>query len=373
MAYLNDVVWNDSAWPALESLNHAVSCDVCVVGLGGSGLHAIHELLQHGVDVIGIDAGMVGAGAAGSNGGFILAGVASFHHDAVAQLGNHVATALYQQTLDAIAQLKATEPQFRQTGSVRIASDDEEYADCMAQYHVMQADGLAVELYDGPAGRGLYFPHDGGFQPLARVRRMASAAVSAGARLYERTAAQHITGGQILANGHTITCKHIIVAVDGNLERLFPQLAPHVRTTRLQMLATAPDPQVTITQPVYYRYGYDYWQQLPNGSIALGGSRDRYADQEWGDNAGPTASVQAAMEATLRTVVKSTAPVTHRWAASVGYRIDDVRPLVQEIAPRLWVCGGYSGTGNLVGAICAQRIAQAIVQQSHAPLRYWMD
>ena len=79
------------------------------------------------------------------------------------------------------------------------------------------------------------------------------------------------------------------------------------------------------------------------------------------------------MEATLRTVVKSTAPVTHRWAASVGYRLDDVRPLVREIAPRLWVCGGYSGTGNLVGAICAQRIAKAIVQQSHAPLRYWMD
>ena len=72
MPYLNDVIWNDSAWPALESLNHAVSCDVCVVGLGGSGLHAIHELLQHGVDVIGIDAGMVGSGAAGSNGGFIL-------------------------------------------------------------------------------------------------------------------------------------------------------------------------------------------------------------------------------------------------------------------------------------------------------------
>jgi len=79
------------------------------------------------------------------------------------------------------------------------------------------------------------------------------------------------------------------------------------------------------------------------------------------------------MEATLRTVVKSTAPVTHRWAASVGYRLDDVRPLVQEITPRLWVCGGYSGTGNLVGAICAQRIAQAIVYQSRVPLRYWMD
>lgn len=373
MTYPNDVVWNDGAWSGLESLNHDVSCTVCVVGLGGSGLYAIHELLQHGVDVIGIDAGMVGNGAAGSNGGFILAGVAAFHHDAVTQLGHHAATALYQQTVDAITQLKATEPLFRQTGSLRIASDDTEYSDCMAQYHVMQADGLAVELYDGPAGRGLHFPLDGSFQPLARVRRMTSAAVSAGARLYEHTTAQQITSGRILANGHTITCKHIIVAVDGNLERLFPQLAPHVRTTRLQMLATAPDPLVTIAQPVYYRYGYDYWQQLPNGSIALGGSRDCYADQEWGHHAVPTLAVQAAMEATLRTVVKSTAPITHRWAASAGYRIDDVRPLVREIAPHLWVCGGYSGTGNLVGTICAQRIAQTIVHTSRHLLAGWMD
>ncbi|NBU65506.1 MAG: FAD-binding oxidoreductase, partial [Chloroflexia bacterium] len=92
-----------------------------------------------------------------------------------------------------------------------------------------------------------------------------------------------------------------------------------------------------------------------------------------GHEVGPTTFVQAAMEATLRSVVKSTACITHRWAASVGYRIDDVRPLVQEIAPHLWVCGGYSGTGNVVGAICAQRIAQAIMQQSRDPLRYWID
>jgi hypothetical protein len=47
----------------------------------------------------------------GATAGLFRPGVAAFHHDAVAQLGHYTATALYQQTLDAIAQLRTTEPQ----------------------------------------------------------------------------------------------------------------------------------------------------------------------------------------------------------------------------------------------------------------------
>jgi gamma-glutamylputrescine oxidase len=45
--------------------------------------------------------------------------------------------------------------------------------------------------------------------------------------------------------------------------------------------------------------------------------------------------------------------VTHRWAASVGYTADG-RPLVAEARPGVVACGGYSGTGNLVGPIAAR-------------------
>ena len=74
----NDVYWNDTPWSARETLHHDETCDVCVIGLGGSGLHAIEYFIAHGYDVVGIDAGMVGGGAAGSNGGLILAGIAAF-------------------------------------------------------------------------------------------------------------------------------------------------------------------------------------------------------------------------------------------------------------------------------------------------------
>jgi glycine/D-amino acid oxidase-like deaminating enzyme len=41
------------------------------------------ELASSGFNVVGIDAVDVGAGAAGRNGGFLLAGDSDFYHDSV--------------------------------------------------------------------------------------------------------------------------------------------------------------------------------------------------------------------------------------------------------------------------------------------------
>jgi glycine/D-amino acid oxidase-like deaminating enzyme len=371
--FSNDVLWNNRPWSAFESLQRDAVCDVCVIGLGASGLTAIQHLVAAGRTVIGIDAHMVGHGAAGSNGGFILAGIAAFHHDAVAQLGHARATDLYRQTIAEIAHLAHAEPSFRQTGSLRIACDATEYADCVEQYRIMRADGLAVEQYAGPEGEGLLFPGDGVFQPLERVRRLAQSVHAAGAQLYERSLVTDVRPGEVRVGAHRIHAEHIIVAVDGALERIFPQLSNEVRTTRLQMIGTAPDHQSTLSRPVYYRYGYDYWQQLRDGRIVIGGSRDRHADSEWGYATGPSHAVQHDIEHTLRTVVGSHAPVTHRWGASVAYHITDVRPLVREIMPRVWACGAYNGTGNVVGTIVNRLVTEVIVH-GHAPaLAVWQE
>ncbi|MEM8710109.1 MAG: FAD-dependent oxidoreductase, partial [Planctomycetota bacterium] len=80
-------LWDSGAesaatWSPLPALEMDVRADVCVIGLGGSGLTAVHELLSRGATVVGLDAGMVAGGAAGRNGGLALAGLAPFYHDA---------------------------------------------------------------------------------------------------------------------------------------------------------------------------------------------------------------------------------------------------------------------------------------------------
>ncbi len=369
----NSVYWNSTPWPAGPSLQNPTHCDVCVIGLGASGLTALATLNQHGVHAIGIDSGMVGAGAAGANGGFILAGIADFHHDAVAALGHERATRLYHRSLDEISLLATNEPGFEQRGSLRIASSQEEYEDCQQQFAVMRLDGLAVEQYEGPEGRGLLVPTDGVFDPLARVRRMATTLLRAGVPLYERSRVTHIEPHLVIANNHRITCRHIIVAVDGNLEVLLPQLTTVVKTTRLQMLATAPDHSVHFSRPVYYNYGFDYWQQRRDASITIGGARDQHADAEWGHAAYPTHTVQQAIEHRLRTTVGSNAQILHRWGASVAYRQDDIRPFVGQVLSNVWACGGYSGTGNIIGTLCARDIATAIVTGNQHAIAGWND
>jgi hypothetical protein len=61
-------VWDYRRETVREQLNGIVHAQVCVVGLGGSGLAALDELRARGVEAVGVDAVAVGAGAAGRNG-----------------------------------------------------------------------------------------------------------------------------------------------------------------------------------------------------------------------------------------------------------------------------------------------------------------
>jgi gamma-glutamylputrescine oxidase len=351
-------VWEDGRWSGLPSLEDDLDADVCVVGLGGSGLSCIHELLDMGIRVAGVDAGAVAAGAAGRNGGFLLAGCYHFYHDAVALYGADRALAIYHATVGQINRMAAETPlAVRQVGSIRLATTDEERADCDAQLDAMLADDLPVEPYWGPEGDGLLIPTDASFDPLLRARLLAVHAIARGALLYESTRALSVEPGTVITASARITCDAVIVAVDGALSRLLPELSGRVRTARLQMLATEPDPGVEIARPVYARYGFEYWQQLPDGRVALGGFRDLGGEAEWTDSTEVTPLIQAALERHLREVVGAQAPITRRWAASVGYTADGL-PILDQVRPRVWAVGGYSGTGNVIGALCGRAVAR---------------
>jgi len=357
----NTPVWDDGGWAGLPRLTGDVTADVCVIGLGGSGLSAVGELRGVGASVVGVDAGAVAGGAAGRNGGFLLAGSSKFYHDAVAAYGRERALAIYRLTMAEMDRIAAETPAaVRRVGSLRIAASEGEVEDCRAQLDAMRADGLRVDWYEGPEGTGLLVPGDGAFNPLLRCRILASRHADAGARLFEHSPATGIRADEVRTAEGRVRCGRVIVAVDGRLERLLPALEGRVRTARLQMVATAPLPEIRFPRPVYMRYGYEWWQQLADGRIALGGFRDRGGEPEWTCDADPCDAVQALIDGFLRSTLGIDAPVTHRWAASVGYT-DDGLPVLDEVEPGVWACGGYSGTGNVIGAICGRAAAQLAV------------
>ncbi|HVG44871.1 MAG TPA: FAD-dependent oxidoreductase [Longimicrobium sp.] len=361
----NTPVWDDGAWAGLPRLDGDAVADVCVVGLGGSGLSCVAELRRLGASVVGIDAGRVAGGAAGRNGGFLLSG-GRFYHAAVEAHGRERALSIHRLTLAEIDRIAAETPGVvRRTGSLRIAASAEEVDDCRRQLEAMRRDGLPAEWYEGAEGLGLLVRTDAVFDPLLRCRSLAQGQVAAGARLFEHSPAVELAPGAVRTPGGRVRCGRVIVAVDGGLDRLVPALAGRVRTARLQMVATAPLPEVRYPRPVYMRYGSEWWQQLPDGRIALGGFRDQGGEAEWTHDAEPCDTVQRLIERFLRGTLGIDAPITHRWAASVSYT-DDGLPVLAEVEPGLWACGAYSGHGNTIGAICGRAAAQLAVTGSSA-------
>ena len=355
---MNATVWDAPLLP-IPPLQGTVRADYCVIGLGGTGLAAIRRLQRRGVRrIVGIDAGGVAAGAAGRNGGFLLAGLACFHHVARDRWGGEVARELYEATLTGIRDMQRETPRsVRRTGSVRLAADAAEAQDLRAHHAALVEDGFAASLVDGPRGLELRLPDDGVFHPQERCDALAERAWDDGAWLYGGSRVTAIEPGRVVTARGVVECGAVLVCVDGGLERLVPELAARVWSARLQMLATAPVAPGRFEGAWYYRGGLDYWQQLPDGRIALGGCRDLDDDEGRADRPELSDPVQRGLDARLRDTLGIDAPVTHRWAGLVGYTADGL-PIVEQVRPDVYVAGGYSGTGNVVGKLAGEAVAE---------------
>ncbi|MFL6160834.1 MAG: NAD(P)/FAD-dependent oxidoreductase [Jatrophihabitantaceae bacterium] len=372
-----------AGWPGLAVLTGELRADVCVIGLGGSGLAAIGELLRRGLSVVGLDAGRVAAGAAGRNGGFLLAGPAIAVHQAADGWGLSTALRLYRQTLaeiDSLADVLGPEV-IRRVGSLRLAGlpgpaeesvepadRDRELADCQRQFAVMTELGLPAQWYSGELGEGLFLPQDAAMNPARRALGLATV-YRANARLFENSPVVSIDSRTVRTAAGQVSAGLVIVAVDGRLELLLPELAGRVRTTRLQMLATEPVTPNRLPCPVYCRWGYDYAQQDAAGRLYVGGGRDRDVEREWTHDTDPSPTVQAWIERIAARFAGAPIRISHRWAASAGYTPDG-RPIVAEVRAGVVACGGYNGTGNLIGPIAA-RAAVALGLDGIKPSEYF--
>jgi glycine/D-amino acid oxidase-like deaminating enzyme len=360
------IVWDINVErPDFPQLTSNLEADLVVVGLGGSGLTALLHAAQRGLTVIGVDSDRIAAGAAGRNGGLLLAGIADFHHNVRKDFGIERATALYQHTLDEMDRIEATTPEAvsrigaLRIGELRNGEDAEELIDTYAHRDALVADGFPVEDYHGDQGVGILIPSDGTFHPAKRAVQLAKLATAAGAQIFTHSPAIKIESGLVTTDQGSIKAKHVVVAVDGNLGKALPEISELVQPTRLQMISTEPETKLNLKYAVYVRQGWDYWQQLPDGRIAIGGGRDLALEQEATDVVEPTQVIRDYLERKLKSI-GVTAPVEHHWAAIVSYT-DSGLPIVKEVQPGVWAVGAYCGTGNVVGALLARSIVDQCI------------
>jgi glycine/D-amino acid oxidase-like deaminating enzyme len=336
--------------------------DVAIVGAGVTGCSAARLLAEGGLRVRVHDARGVAEGASGRNGGFALGGGAARYDVARETYGVDKAASYWgwtHEALDRLAELAGDA--LTRPGSYRLAADDEEREGIQLEYEALREDGFEAEWLDdvpgGAAGRfkgAILHPHDGSIQPARFVRRLAALAIEAGAEIREHDP---------VADIDALDADRVLVATDGYGHGLVPELADLIWPTRGQVIASEPLDRVLYDRPHYARQGFDYWQQLPDGRILLGGFRDTSILDELTDVEETTPAIQSSLESFLHELAGEEVAVTHRWAGIFGLT-QDLLPLVGPVPAhdgRVWVAGGYSGHGNVLGFACGELVADAML------------
>jgi glycine/D-amino acid oxidase-like deaminating enzyme len=363
--------WLDYPYEPRPSLEGQVSADACVIGAGVSGLSCARELARRGLDTVVLEARTVASGASGRNGGFLLAGGAPFHVDARERWGHEPARRLYARTVEVqrelctLAEELGAADYVRPVGSLRLATSEQEAEHVRRHVQLLREDGFPAELVErdelepvlrGIGHAGCLVDHDAALQPARWVRALAEDAERAGARIYENT--------PVRLDDRPVRATHTVLAADGAAAALVPT----VKSRRLHMVATAPLPERVVGTLVYARYGYDYFQQTPDGRIALGGYSDldgagSYTDAEEGNPA-----VWQRLEQYLHEDLGlADAKITHRWVGIVGFSEGD-RPFAGQVDDRLYAIGGYSGHGNLIGFMAGRAVAEKIATGASSDL-----
>ena len=348
--------------PPPIAANSSDRVDVAVIGAGITGCACALALARGGLRVGVHDARGIAEGASGRNGGFALRGGAARYDVARETYGADAARELWTRTEAALERLELlADDAFRRTGSLRLAADVEERVEIRAEYEALREDGFSAEWHDElshlrPDFRGAIFhPRDGALQPARFVHKLAGLAAEAGVAFHEHDR---------VAALEDLEADKIVIATDGSGRGLLTELDDALWPARGQVLATEPLGDRLFDCPHYARQGFDYWQQLPDGRIVLGGFRDFSILTEMTDEEMTTEPIQEALDAFLLDLLGHMPKVTHRWAGIFGLT-QDLLPLVGRVPGHdgVWVAAGYSGHGNVLGLMCGELVASAMQGQ----------
>ena len=338
--------------------------DAIVIGGGVTGCSCALALAERGLRVRLHEAREIAGGASGRNGGFALRGGAMPYPDAVRQLGRDGARALWstsERALDTIESLAGDA--LRRVGSLRLAADAAELEHLNSEADQLEADGFGVERLGelapplhGLFAGGLRHPGDGALQPARWVRRLAGRASGAGVEIRELSPVSSLDD---------LEAEHVVIATDGYTHGLVPELDAAIAPTRGQVLVTEPLHRQLYPGPHYARYGYDYWQQLPDGRLVIGGKRDAALTEEDTSVEAVTSTVQERLEDEIARLTGARPRVERRWSGIWGTTADAL-PLAGRVPGRdgIWVAAGYSGHGNVLGFACGELVGRAIAGES---------
>ena len=260
--------WEASGGPrpvGCDPLGRDVACEVAIVGGGYTGLSAaLHLTRDHGLSAVVLEAGHIGWGASGRNGGFVcLGGLKLGYAQVLNAFGRKALRTLFDQQKGAIALVAELADIYRidmkrsgdgeyvlahnRTARRQLAREAAWVVEHLGERWQMLAREEVEETVCRANGMygALFVPHGFGIHPLRYVRGLARAAIEEGARIHQhsRVAAwQRCDDGFLLSTpGGTVRARRLIIATNGFYEEgLHPKLDGTLLPALSSIIVTRP-------------------------------------------------------------------------------------------------------------------------------------
>ncbi|MFC7487493.1 NAD(P)/FAD-dependent oxidoreductase [Knoellia pratensis] len=363
--------------------------DVTIVGAGYTGLWTAYYLLRERPDleVLVLEAGHVGFGASGRNGGWVSslwpvapARIAASHGRAAAQAMlaelrstvTHVGEVCREEGIDAAfahgGVVIAARSQAQAQRAMASVAESESWGDDARWLNTAEArDILAVDNLHGAT----WSPHCARVHPMRLVQGVAAAVRRRGGLIIEGVRVLDAQPGAVRVSGGGIVRSDAVVRATEAWTARLPRLRRQVVPVYSLMVATAPLPTSVwdeiglARREVFSDHGHViiYGQRTADDRIAFGG---RGAPYHWGSAIHPRFDADATVFAALRRTLTSMLPqvgdveFTHAWGGPLAVARDWQPSVGFDPGARVGWAGGYVGDGVAASNLAGRTLADLI-------------
>ena len=360
-----------------------LTCDVCIVGAGFTGLSAALHLAQRGYDVILLDAHRVGWGASGRNGGQVGTGQRLDQEELEKMVGLDRARALWDLAQESVALTKALAAEHAADAAfapgiihachrARYVPHARDYAEKMARdygYDLIRP--LDRDEMRDMVGSTAYHGGDidmggGHLHPLRYAFGLARAADARGARIFERSKVTDVSEGSpatVTTEQAKITAGHVVFACNGYLGDLNRRVATRVMPINNFIIATepmTPDQQESLIKGNHAvadtKFVINYFRFSEDHRLLFGGA-ESYG-YRFPDIAKLVRKPMLEIYPQLRDI-----KITHAWGGTLGITMNRM-PHFERLAGNILSASGYSGHGVAMATLGGKLAAEAIAGQA---------
>jgi glycine/D-amino acid oxidase-like deaminating enzyme len=377
--------WLDTAPPFVTACEGPVDglADVVVIGAGFTGLSAALALGKRGASVTVVDAGRIGGGASGRNGGQVNTGVAQDFVALAAQLGIERASACYRAFADAVDTVERLireeqiDCDYLATGKLKLASKPhhlahlEKTADLIRRtvdtdIELIDGDRIRSEVQSDSFHGGLLQRHGGQMHMGKFTVGLAEAAVRRGAKLYENAAVTSIVkdGGahRVVTTRGEVRAKQVLIATGPSRHGPFGWYRRRLAPVGSFIVVTEPLPPELLAKVLPNRRAYtttrlmhNYFRVTPDSRLLFGG-RARFTASERPSDAKSGRILQQGLAAMFPML--SSARIDYCWGGLVDISADRLPHAGQHDG--IYFSMGYSGHGTQMSTHMGQVMADVL-------------